>query len=97
VTGVQTCALPIDLARALVKLRDVLVVLLDLLGDALHLRDESGSILAGLFPPRDLLAGPVALGLEPLGSCDQLAALAIERPKPLQVQSDTAVTRHLLE
>src|SRR5712691_8073035 len=86
-----------ELARALVKLRDMLVVLLDLLGDALHLRDESGSILAGLFPPRDLLAGFVALGLEPLGRCDQLAALAIERPKPLQVQSDTAVTRHLLE
>jgi len=26
-----------------------------------------------------------------------MGRLAIERPKPLQVQSDTAVTRHLLE
>ncbi len=70
---------------------------LDFVRDAFHLRQQRRRILARLLAPRDFLAGFVSLGFQPLGCGDALAALMVERPEAIEINSDAAIGRHLLE
>ena len=55
------------------------------------------SILARFLAPRNFFARLVALGLQPLGCGDPLAALLIQRAEAVEINGDAAVRRHLLE
>ena len=76
---------------------DAFVGLLDFVGNALHFRQQCGSILARFLAPRNFLAGLVAFGLQPFRGGDSFAALLIERAKTVEINGDAAVLRHALE
>ena len=70
---------------------------LDLLGNALHLREQVVGVFSGALAAGDLFAGAIALGLQALGCGDALAPFAVERAKRVEIDLRAAIGGHSLE
>ena len=82
---------------SLVQQADALVIALDLVGDFLHQCQNLRRIFVGLLLPRNLLASPIALGLQPLGRSNKRPPLGIDSAKRLQIKRNPAIPPHLFD
>src|SRR5690348_5044834 len=76
---------------------NLLVGALDLLGRALHFRQQIVGFLPGTLAARNLFAGLVAFGFPALRQGNEFAPRAIQRLEPFDIYAYSAIVGHFFE